>query len=152
MALHLTQHDIIRFKNQAEALKKRAASVIEKHHSKIEAVVRTVEVSGSAFAFGLLQGKFRKQGGVTILNVPVDLIAGAAFHALGLAGVAGSHSSHLHAFGDGALASYFTTLGRGVGSSWGGVAGSIEGDRSVSGGGSLADEELARMVSAAARK
>jgi hypothetical protein len=153
MALHLTQSDIIRFKHQAEAMKNRAKAALEKADGAVDTLIRSSEVAVSAFAFGVLQGKFKKQGGVTLLGIPVDLLSGVGFHVLGLAGVGGRNAHHLHAFGDGALASYFTTLGRGVGASWGGgVAGAIEGDRAVTGGGSLADEELARMVSAAARK
>lgn len=152
MSLHLTQSDIIRFKHQAEAMKNRAKAALEKADVAVDNLIRTSEVAISAFGFGVLQGKFKKQGGVTLLGVPVDLLSGIGFHVLGLAGVGGRNAHHLHAFGDGALASYFTTLGRGVGASWGGVAGTIEGDRAVTGGGSLADEELSRMVAAAARK
>jgi len=152
MALHLTQSDIIRFKNQAESMKNRAKAALEKAGDAVDNLIRTSEVAVSAFAFGVLQGKFRKQGGVTLLGIPVDLIAGVGFHALGLAGVGGRNSHHLHAFGDGALASYFTTLGRGVGQSWGGESGVSGEQKQIAGGGSLADEELARMVSAAGRR
>ena len=53
-------------------------------------------------------------------GVPVDLIAGVGLHALGYLGVAGKAQDHLHAFGDGALAVWFSGLGAGVGARIGG--------------------------------
>jgi hypothetical protein len=149
--LHLTQSDIIRFKHQAESMKNRASAALAKADKHVDMLVRTSEVAVSAFAFGVLQGKFKASGGVTLRGVPIDLIAGVVAHVGGLA-MDGKSAPHLHAIGDGALASFFTTLGRGVGASWGtGVAGAIEGEGKT-GGSSIADEELARMVSAAASR
>jgi hypothetical protein len=153
MALHLTQHDIIRFKHQAESMKARAKSALAKADQAVDALVRTSEVSLAAFGFGVLRGRFADQGGVTLLGVPVDLLSGVGFHILGLAGVGGAKAHHLHAFGDGALAAYFASLGTRVGVGWAkgggaGISGLLDAAAGRTGGASLADEELARMVRA----
>ena len=116
--------------------------------------VRTSEIALSAFSFGLLQGKFKAQGGLTVFNLPVDLLAGATFHVLGLFDFARGYSHHLHAFGDGALASFFTTMGYRVGeraaaggSLMHGLAGMF-GDAEPAGGSAIADKELSNLVRA----
>lgn len=133
--------------------------------------LNTVEVSAVSFLFGLGQGKL---GGVEILGVSVDLIAGLAFHIGGFMNVGGKKlNHHMHAVGDGALASYFNGLGRNVGYGLqtdadrqriaqtatkrkkqyatlpsGAYSFGMSGE---TGGAGLADEELARMVAAGRR-
>jgi len=116
--------------------------------------VRTADVALSSFAFGVLQGKFKAQGGLTLLGLPVDLLAGATFHVMGLFDFARGYSHHLHAFGDGALASFFTTTGYRVGERWAqggslmhGLSGMF-GDKEPAGGSTIADKELASLVKA----
>jgi len=116
--------------------------------------VRSSEVALSSFTFGLLQGRFKSQGGLTVFALPVDLLAGATFHVLGLLNFSRNYSHHLHAFGDGALASFFTTTGYRVGERWAAGSGLVKslggmfGDvgREPAGGGSIADAELAKLV------
>jgi len=116
--------------------------------------VRTADVSLSSFAFGVVQGRFKAQGGLTLLGLPVDLLAGATFHVMGLFDFARPYAHHLHAFGDGALASFFTTTGYRVGervaqggSLMHGLAGMF-GDKETAGGSTIADKELANLVRA----
>lgn len=118
-------------------------------------LVRTGEVVLSSFTFGVLQGKFKDKGGLVAWGLPVDLLAGAAFHILGLLPFARPYAHHLSALGDGALASFFTTTGYRVGERWtkggsltSGIAG-LFGDtasRPVTGGSSIADRELRNLV------
>lgn len=116
--------------------------------------VRTSEIALSSFTFGVLQGKFKDRGGLTLFALPVDLLAGAAFHVAGLLPGTSGYAHHLHAFGDGALASFFTTTGYRVGERWGrggslkaGLSGIFgDADKPVSGGGTVADEALANLV------
>lgn len=121
-------------------------------------IARTGEVALSSFAFGLIQGKYKDKGGAVLFNtVPVDLFAGAAFHVLGLIPFARPYAHHLAALGDGALASFFTTTGYRVGERWSkggsfssGIAG-LFGDtapKPITGGSSIADQELAGLVRA----
>lgn len=157
MGLAVTASDIVRFKGMADRKIARAERMKLRTEAAIATVVNTSEVSASAFLFGLAQGKF---GGISLVGVPVDLLAGLGLHILGFAGIGGKNANHLHAFADGALASFFTGLGRQVGvtiqtpadkeriAQSAGMAGEIGG---VTGGAALADEELARMVAAGRR-
>lgn len=115
MPLKISQHDIVRMKDQVEKMKKRTANVVEKSHEMVGTIVRTAEVGAAAFSMGLIQGKY---GGVEIVGVPMDLGLGIGLHMLGLLGVGGDMSGHLHAFGDGSLAAYLSALGAKTGYSW----------------------------------
>jgi hypothetical protein len=74
--------------------------------------VRSAEVSMSAFALGLSQGRF---GAIEILGVPMELAIAGGGHLLAFAGAAGAYSGHLHNVADGALGVYMATLGAKVG-------------------------------------
>ena len=140
------------FGSSARGLLRRADSVLSKELK----TVRASEIALSSFTFGVLQGKFKASGGLTAFGLPVDLLAGAGFHILGLFGFAKPYAHHLHAFGDGALASFFTTTGYRVGERWASGGGLIKavsngmfGDaKAPAGGSSIADKELASLVRA----
>jgi len=128
----------------------------ERTANMIATATTAAEVSFTSFLFGCAQGKF---GGVAMWGIPVDLVSGLGLHILGFTGVAGAkYGHHLHALADGALASYMNGLGRSVGRSFqtdtdraniAAAAATVSGDISgITGGASLADEELARMVRA----
>jgi hypothetical protein len=117
--------------------------------------VRSGAIALSAFSFGVIQGKYQRKGGAVLWNLPVDGLAAAAFHAAALFGFSRNHASLLHALGDGALATFLATTGYRVGERWGsGTAGflpSVLGafvgeDKPVSGGSSIADDELKNLV------
>jgi len=118
-------------------------------------VVRSSEIAISSFGFGVLQGRFKKVGGLT-LGLPVDLVAGAVLHALPmLFGFAKPLAHHYHAIADGAFASFFTTTGYRVGERWGaggGLRASLSGifgdGPPVAGGSTIADAELASLAKA----
>ena len=136
----------------ARGLLRRADSILSRELK----VVRSSEVSISSFAFGVLQGRFKSQGGLTLFALPVDLLAGATFHILGLFPFARGYAHHLHAFADGALASFFTTTGYRIGERWAAGGSFVKGmsgmfgdvGREPAGGGSIADKELASLVRA----
>lgn len=117
--------------------------------------VRSSEIALSAFGFGLLQGRFKDRGGLTLLGLPVDLLAGATFHLVGLFGFH-QQAHHLRAFGDGALASFFTTTGYRVGeraAASGSIMKGLSGmfgdvGHAPTGGGSISDKELDSLVRA----
>ena len=133
----------------AQGLLRRADSYLSKELKS----VRAAEIVLSSFSFGVLQGRFKNLGGLTLM-LPVDLMAGAVFHALTLFPFAKPYAHHLHAFGDGALASFATTTGYRVGERWAaggslikGMSG-VFGDKEPAGGSSIADKELAGLVRA----
>jgi len=100
--------------------KDRLANQISKYKEKatetMGVVVQTTEIGVAAFGFGVMRGKFQDPN---LMGVPIDLMAGLGLHVLGFFGGAGQYSSHSHNFGDGALASYLTSLGVGIGANWG---------------------------------
>ncbi len=136
MATKITGRDIVKMKQRYEGLMKRADGVRHKGESTVEHLVSSAEVSGSAFALGVVQGKY---GPVSVVGVPLDLTVAAGLHLAGFLGLAGKSSSHLHAFGDGALASFFFTLGRGTGAKW-------KASAPVAGDERLTDADLAALT------
>lgn len=139
------------FGGGARGLLRHADSVLSRELK----TVRSSEIALSSFAFGVLQGKFKSQGGITMFGLPLDLLSGAAFHIIGLFPFAKPYAHHLHAFGDGALASFFTTTGYRVGERWGstgslmkGMSGMLGDAKEPAGGASIADKELAGFVRA----
>lgn len=115
MATKIGGKDIMKLKGHYESLARRADGFKKKGEATVEKLVSAAEVSAAAFTFGALQGKY---GAVEVLGVPADLGGAVLLHLAGFMGVAGKASGHLHAFADGALASFFFTMGRGTGVNW----------------------------------
>lgn len=115
MTLALTKADMRKAGDRIVSLQRRVESVKKKGEEIAIRVVRTAEVSGTAFGLGVIQGK---TGGVEIMGVPLELAVAGAAAGLGYLGAAGKMSDHLINVGDGALAAYATTMGRGVGLGW----------------------------------
>lgn len=158
MALMLTREGVMSrlggYRSHARGLLGRADTALRSENK----IVRTSEIVLGSFAFGTLQGRWKDKGGLTLLGLPVDLLAGSALHIIGLFPFARGYAHHLAAFGDSALASFFTTTGYRVGERWakggGFVRGMIEGTfgddaaKPMTGGSSIADKELAGLVRA----
>jgi hypothetical protein len=91
----------------------RAKSALQKFKAKAEEqsmkLIETGEILTSAFAFGLIDGRW---GGIEFLGMPLPLIGAIGFHLIGFGGIA---SDHMHALGNGAGAAYFNGLGQGLG-------------------------------------
>lgn len=143
--LAISKTELDKVYGKATSAIRKARAVTERADAAVSRVVTTSEVSAASFLLGLAQGKW---GSIVVLGMPVDLLAGLGLHLAGFAGVAGRQSLHLHAFGDGALASFFSGLGFKVGTSMKAGTASRGDMAGVTGGASLADEELARMVAA----
>lgn len=111
---NITRSHLGKWQKRAAALQTRAKRVVEKSREVVHEVVRTTESGSAAFLFGMAQGRY---GGMEVMGVPMELAAG-----VGLKGIAfftgGDLAPHLHAFGQGALDAYLTTVGRGVGDAW----------------------------------
>lgn len=106
-------HGANRLVAHTQQLESRLERLKSKGEEVATSLVRTAEVSGAAFAVGLINGRY---GGFEVLGLPIDLAAGVTLNVLAHSKVGGAKSApHLHALGDGALAVYFATLGRGVG-------------------------------------
>ena len=112
-ALALSGGNIRALAKKAHALQTRARNATAKFESKVETVVETLEATGGAYAMGVLQGRFPDKR--EIMGIPIELAIGAGLHVAGFAGLAGRSSSHLHAFGTGALAAYAVRAGQVLG-------------------------------------
>jgi hypothetical protein len=91
--------------------KKSVQRAREEARDTVMAVVRSVEVGGTAFSFGIINGRW---GRPELLGIPVDLGGSLALHGLGFI-MDKEIAGHLHNLGDGAMASYLTSLGTGIG-------------------------------------
>lgn len=94
---------------QAKANKDKVKRYKEEAQKAINGVVNVVEVNGTAFGMGVVNGRF---GNPQLLGVPVDLGAGVAMQIASLFDVA---PEHLRAIGNGLTATYFSALGTGIG-------------------------------------
>lgn len=102
-----------------ENAQKKIAKVREVADDKVQHLVRTSEVSMGAFAFGLAHGYANGNPQSLADNVggiPTPLLGAAVLHGMGLFGIGGDMASHLHSFGDGALAAFASNFGRQIGS------------------------------------
>lgn len=94
-----------------QGMQKRVQAIKADAEEKVMVVVQTAEVSTAAFAFGLVNGRWNRP---EVVGVPVDALAGMLFHTAGFL-VDSNAGAHMHNLGDGALGSYVTSLGMGVG-------------------------------------
>jgi len=153
MALMLTRDNVL---SRLGSYRDSAKGLLSRSDGALKQGVRTSLISFSSFSFGVLQGRFKDKGGLTMFGLPVDLLAGAAFHLFGLFPSARPYANVLHAVGDGAFASFFNTTGYRVGERWAeggsftsGLSGIFgDADKPVTGGSSMADKELASLVRA----
>lgn len=137
----------------ADGLLSRADRTIREH---LPAAIATGEAVASSFVFGVIQGKYKNQGGLTLF-LPVDLMAGLLCHTMALFDFAKPYKDHLRAVGTGALASFACTTGYRVGeraaasgSLFKGLSGMFGDDsgKEPAGGGTMADKQLDELVRA----
>ena len=103
---------------------------------KIAAGVAAVETTGTAYAFGFLNGRFGGEHGEMSIGgvVPVDLLAGTALHALAMFnGLEDEQLSHAHSVGNGALAACAYRYGHRLGESMAVSAGAKTGPAALTG-------------------
>lgn len=118
MATKLSKTEFDRAKRLAQSAMSRARAMKEKAEGAVEQVTGAALVGGTAFLFSYAMHRFRGDDdapGIEILGVPLDLGASLALHALALFGVGGKYSEQMKQIANGALASYTTTLGAGLG-------------------------------------
>lgn len=115
MALVISKQEGRQAVRRLESIKARLANIRKSAERSTEKMLRTAETGGAAFTMGVVQGK---TGGVEVMGVPIDLGLGLTLNVLGYFGAAGKMSDHLNNVGDGCLAAYLTTVGRGVGQNW----------------------------------
>ncbi len=132
--MQLTMADAKKALHTAHSAQTRLKHLRERGEEAVEQVTRTIEVTGSAFVLGMVQGAGVFARG-EVFHMPLELITGLGLHGLRILGLGGKHAQHLSNFGDGALAAYTNILGRGVGAQHWGRPGGTQGTM----GGDLAD-------------
>lgn len=151
MAMKISQAELRRASGRLDALRNRMKNMRKQGEKVTEQVILTAETSTAAFAMGFTQGKFK--GGIEILGMPLELLLGGGLNLAGWLGLGGKLSPHLHGIGNGCLAAFMTTVGRGVGAAGIGSIFPAQ-QQAVSGHGEaqnlLSDQELAALVAAAA--
>jgi len=112
LAGKMTVKKYAQLQRKVESMNKRAKRIKEAADDKVQHLVRSSEVAVAGFGLGMARGKFGRK---EIAGLPMEIVAAAAFHGMGLIGVGGEMKGHLHAFGDGALAVAASDLGEVVG-------------------------------------
>ena len=141
---------LMELKRSALRAQSQAKKVVENIDKGVDAAQEGAEVAAAAFAFGLANGRVGGGGlKVPLIGMPADLAFGLGMHLVTfIGGVREERARHYRAFANGALGSYFSTLGAQVGNQWratGKLLPAMAGEETT-GGAALADEELARMV------
>jgi hypothetical protein len=151
MAQNFSMTNYRKLQKRAVSLQASTKRARENAGQVVNHVVRTGEVAGTAFGLGVVQGR---TGGMAFFGVPLELGLGVGAHAFALLGVGRGAETHLAAVGDGALAAYFGTMGRGVGKTMkgGAVSGSKQAGRGLPPrsqemqGEALTEEDLAELA------
>ena len=140
----ISKTDIAKMQKRITSLQSRAKNAVAQAEGIMESVVQTTEVGVAALGLGLIQGRYGADA-TSIQGVPLDLVAAVALHGAALLGVGGEMKSHMHNFGNGALASYLNTVGRGLGIGISQGEPSRTTTRGQSGSDVLSDRELADL-------
>ena len=105
--------EIMKVYDQAKRLKESAKRTREQAGETIERVVASVEVGSAAFVLGIIQGRW---GPLENWPISLDLSLALGLNLAGFMGFGGARwAPHLNNFGNGALASWTSTTGRGIG-------------------------------------
>lgn len=94
---------------RVESAKRSLKNAKAEAEATVYQVVQTAEVTGTAFALGMVNGRWQSP---EFLGIPIDLGVGLGAHLLAFMDVA---PEHLHNVGDGGLCSYVSALGMGIG-------------------------------------
>lgn len=109
---HISNHELRKLADKGMRAISRMNRASMEAKEKFGVMIGSLEVSTAAFAFGFARGYWATPGqDVEVLGVPIDLAGAASFHLLGAFANLGHLETDAHNFGNGALASYFTTLG-----------------------------------------
>lgn len=117
MAVNISGSQFAKMRKRAEGALTRLKGMKEKAADAAGRVVQTMTIGGVSFGFGVVHGRFvDEQGnrGIEFVGIPLELFVGGVSHLLGFVGGM-KYADHLHNLGNGAIASYATMAGVGVG-------------------------------------
>lgn len=118
MATKVNKAQVARLERAYRSAVSRAKRMKEESESIVGQVQTAALTGGTAFAMGYVEHRFRGDDGspgVEILGVPLSLGVGIGGHLASIFGAGGKYSEALQSVANGALASYATTLGAGMG-------------------------------------
>ena len=84
----------------------------------METAIETAETVGSAFGFGMWEGRVQDPKHFEIGGMPIPLIVGVGAHAFALFGVGRGMDPHFRSIGNGALCAHLNGVGRRMGQQW----------------------------------
>ena len=118
MTTKITKGKVEKLQRAYKSAVSRAKRMKEQSESIAGQIQGAVLVSGSAFAIGYAQHRFRDdegRPGIEILGVPLDLGIGLGLHLGSIFGIFGNYTEPANHVANGALAAYATTMGAGLG-------------------------------------
>lgn len=142
MATKITKSRVEKLQRAYKSAVSRAKRMKEQSESIAGQIQGAALVSGSAFAIGYAQHRFRDDEGnpgIEVLGIPLDLGLGLGLHLGSIFGIFGNYSESANHVANGALAAYATTMGAGLGTK--------AYDESSAGGGALPDGAAASGIS-----
>lgn len=107
----ISKREAEKLQTRVQSADRRVRAIRDQARAGVATVVHSTESIGSALGFGYINGRY---GGVEVLGMPVDALAGGT---LMLAGFLFNDemSPHLFALGTGGLCSFSTSFGQGAG-------------------------------------
>lgn len=109
--MQITTRQLESLQRQASNATARVKRIKAEAQELVNTATQTVEVGVAAFGMGLVNGRYSSP---EVVGIPMDLAASGVLHVVGFL-VDDGGSKHLHNMGDGALASYLSALGAGIG-------------------------------------
>lgn len=143
MATKITKGKVEKLQRAYKSAVSRAKRMKEQSESIAGQIQGAALVTGSAFAIGYAQHRFRDDEGnpgVEVLGIPMDLGIGLGLHLGSIFGIFGNYQESANHVANGALAAYATTMGAGMGTK-------AYDEMAGGGGGALADGAAASGVS-----
>lgn len=110
--MQLSLRSLEDLQSKYESAKKRVQTVKEAAHDTVMTVVQSAEISATAFSLGVINGYWSQP---EVVGVPVAGLLAGGLHVVGFLLDEKQGAQHVHNLGDGCLATYFTTLGVGIG-------------------------------------
>lgn len=109
--MQLSLRSLEDLQSKYEGMKSRVKNITAAAEDKVMTVVQSAEVGVTAFGFGVINGYWARP---ELLGVPVDGLTALGLHGVGFF-MKPEVGRHLHNLGDGALSSWLTGVGVGIG-------------------------------------
>lgn len=143
MATKITKSKVEKLQRAYKSAVSRAKRMKEQSESIAGQIQGAALTTGSAFAIGYAQHRFRDDAGnpgIEVLGIPLDLGVGIGLHLGSIFGIFGNYTESANHVANGALAAYATTMGAGLGTK------AYE-EMGAGGGGALPDGAAASGIS-----